>query len=1089
MPSMMPTTTDAKMGREYWRSLDDFAQSPQFVELVQREFPSLLDDVVTPANRRSFLKLMGASLALAGVGLAGCRRWPDEKIAPFAHRPEGYVPGEPAYFATSMDLGGVGCGLIATSFDGRPIKVEGNERHPINGGSVTISGKTFSVGSCDVFAQSGILEFYDPERSRDVVRRTLEGDRPSARAAGLDEFLSWAKAHFASLKANQGAGLAILSQADSSPSLHDMKARVAAAFPKAVWHEYESISRDNEIEGARLALGNAYRAHYALDKADVVACLDSDLLVAHPASAKHARDFASRRRSIDKTMSRLYAAEGVLSLTGANADHRLAIKSRDVASLTSMLIAALAREGVTVLGGEAIGSVKPVPGEQVAAWVNAVARDLAAAMRAGGFSLVVPGPRQPAAVHAACHAINFALQNVGRTVHFTAEPEGARQSHIASLRALTEACTAGSVQTLLILGGNPAYDAPIDLGFGEAMLNVATCIHLSLYDNETSQRCDWHVNAAHTLESWGDTRAWDGTVAPVQPIIEPLYDGLTPAEMLAVVLDDEVKDGYSIARRWFSSLHGEGMGFEAAWRNYLHDGVLPGSAWKREDVRLSTRDWPAALSRLADAGATQEGDEVVFTPDPAIYDGRFANNGWLQELPDPIGKISWDNAAFMSPAMAERLGARGNDLVVIDSPTGGNPLEIAVHIIPGMADGVVNIHLGYGRTAAGHIGTGVGRNAGLLRGSQGMGFAVAHVEKGRGTYELATVQDHHAMDSKVTRQGVQDRLPMLVRQARLDRYEQVGKDAFFDEKHVHLPPIVSLWDEYNYEASGAHRWAMAIDLQTCIGCSACMIACQAENNVPIVGKDQVLFGREMHWIRVDRYYKGRDVHNPEVVFQPVTCQHCENAPCEQVCPVAATTHDKEGLNVMVYNRCVGTRYCSNNCPYKVRRFNFYDWHVEDPRAEGLRPPRVDIPDVVHDKAFRGGSEVKRMAFNPDVTVRPRGVMEKCSFCVQRINRVKIEAKNAWVKAGGTGSGSSRYEIADGAVTPACAQACPTQAIVFGDLRDPGSRVSALFRDPRQYSLLEELNTKPRTRFLGKVRNYNASLKPIPAHGDAEAAGH
>jgi molybdopterin-containing oxidoreductase family iron-sulfur binding subunit len=1073
MPSVMPVTIkmdsdgtcvppvvgghENGTNRQYWRSLEEFAQTPEFLELVQNEFPALLDDVGTPQNRRTFLKLMGASLALAGFGLAqGCRRWPDEKIAPFAHRPEGYVPGTSVPFATSWDLGGYGHGLIARSYDGRPIKVEGNELHPINGGRVTAGGKEFAAGTTDAITQAQVLSFYDPDRSKYAVERSFESSAERVGVQGaprtIDQFRTWARSHFDSMANARGSGLAILTGASSSPSFAHMKRRFSQAFPSAAWYEWEPLSRDNEIAGAEMAFGRGFRPQFNFANADVIVALDSDFLMSHPAALKHARDFAQRRRDPERGMSRLYAIEANLSVTGSNADHRLPVKSSEVFSKAAELMGSLEAHGVQISGGFA----------DAGAWINALAADLASAQ---GRSIVIAGPNQPPAVHALAHAMNAALGNVGTTVTYTIEPEYERPPHVDSIRALTDAMRDGSVSTLLIMGCNPVYDAPADINFPEAIAGVPTSIHLGLYDDETAAKSNWHVPAQHFLEEWGTTRAWDGTIAPTQPIIEPLFGGFSWSGLLAFAANDP-SDGYQIIRRWFDEEIG---GDESAWRTMLHDGVLANSAWPVEAVAITSPPQPAAMSF-----ASSPGYEVAFVQSASMYDGRFANNGWLQELPDPIGKFCWDNAAYMNPATAAKLGVGARDMVHIGTGGDNGPtLKMPVHVVPLLADDSITVHLGYGRWRAGNIGDSVGFNTFVLRTTSGMHFASADVEKAQGSYKLATVQDHHVMDAKTTREGLQERLPQIVREATLAQFMdnlEHGHGAFdAPGAHAHHLPIVSLWREGQFD-NASHQWAMAIDLNACIGCSACMVACQAENNVPVVGKDQVMRGREMHWIRVDRYFRG-EPEDADVVFQPVTCQHCENAPCEQVCPVAATTHDTEGLNVMVYNRCIGTRYCSNNCPYKVRRFNFYNWHFEDPRRDGLKPPALMIPDDQEVKAFDGAEALLKLGMNPEVTVRSRGVMEKCSFCVQRINRVKIDLKNQWM----TDRDNGWPNVPDGAVTPACAGACPTQAIVFGDLKDADSRVAQMYRDARAYSLLEDLNTKPRNRFLGKVRNTNSAI--------------
>jgi len=1083
----MPSVNGQLRGKDYWRSLDDFVDSPAFQTFIENEFPSQLENVITPHNRRSFLKLMGASLALAGAGLQGCRRWPDEKIAPFAHRPEGYVPGEAAMYASACELGGVASGVLVKSVDGRPVKIEGNGKHPI------------TRGSSDQYTQAEVLNFYDPDRSRQPLQ--IDGD--SVRPTTMATFREEAAAHFAAARGRRGQGVAILSQSTSSESWADMKRRAKTAMPLARWFEYESINRDNEIAGSHLAFGDRRRAQYDCAKADVIVCLDSDFLVSHPAAAKHAREFAERRRAVDRTMPRLIAAEGTVSLTGATADHRIRMRSRDVARFAILIAQKLAAHDVAVLGVRDVMLPMDDHGD-LEKWADAIADDLS---HARGRSIVVAGPRQPASVHALTHAINFALGNAGETIHFTQEPHGAEGASVDSIRALVNDMTAGRVETLVILGGNPVFDAPTDSGFAEALDSVPTRIHIGLHENETARACTWHVPQAHWLESWGDARAWDGTLSIQQPLILPLYDGMSFIEVLAMVSGDELVSGYDIVRRWFRERRGSDA-FEHAWRSMLLEGLLAESAWAHEDVQLDPSALSLQLGRTLAASSGPATFEVIFAQDHSVYDGRFANNGWLQELPDPVAKICWDNAAFMSPMTAERLGVGAHDQIYLEvrDPNAREPQvedtrrqTLAVHVVPGHADDSITVNVGYGRRAGGHVAENVGFDVNRLRFSAAMDFtSAADVDAApdEGSYVLATTQDHHAMDTPITEKGKQTRLPKLVREASLEEYLAHGRESLMG--HQHHPPIISLWEMHKYEPQyledgrpnpdwAPNKWAMVTDLNACTGCSACVIACQAENNIPIVGKRQVMEGREMHWIRVDRYFKGADINEPGVIFQPVACQHCETAPCEQVCPVAATTHDRDGLNVMVYNRCVGTRYCSNNCPYKVRRFNFYDWHVSDPKEESLlKPPVLDIPDAAHDKAFAGKNEVKRMLMNPDVTVRMRGVMEKCSFCIQRINKAKIAAKNAWVKANPDERPPRSYAIQDGSFTTACAQACPTEAIVFGDLHDEDSRVHRLWEDARHYELLEEINTKPRNRYLAKIRNTSNAL-PTPEL--FESGGH
>jgi molybdopterin-containing oxidoreductase family iron-sulfur binding subunit len=992
----VPSLSGEKVGKTYWRSLDELADTPEFRRLVAQEFPGLEQDLVDPATRRDFLKILGASLGLAGM--VSCR-WPKELIVPVA-RPEGRTPGVPQRFATAIELAGAAIGVLVTSYDGRPVKVEGNPLHPA------------SRGAASAQAQAAVLELYDPDRSRAPVRR--EGGREFVQTR--DEFAAFAAGHFAALRAAAGRGLAVLTEASCSPTLARLAARVHRELPGARWVEYEPVSFDAERAGIRQAFGAALRPVLHLDAAGVVVCLDADPLAAHPDALRHAREFASGRRGEDGEMSRWYAAEGALTLTGAAADHRLAVRTSLIGELALLLARELTARGLAlpealrVAAADAVGNGLPAVATRFAA---SAAADLAAA---GGHGLVVAGPRQPVEVHAAAHLINAALGAVGNTLTLIADPQPQRAPHAEALRGLAAAIAAGEVTTLLVLGGNPVVNAPADLGFAALLARVETSIHLGLWDDETGRVCAWHLPRAHVLESWGDGRAWDGTVSVVQPLIEPLYGGVTPIELVATLLGDEATGPHELVRATLRELAGD-ADFETTWWQTLHEGVLADSAATTVAVEAVTGSlaMPQALTGL----------EVVFAPDASVWDGRYANNGWLQELPDPLTKICWDNAALVGPATASRLGVRHGDVATV--AVGGRSLDIAVYVLPGVAADTVVLPLGYGRTVAGKVGTGVGFDTYRLRTLAASGFAGgATVTRTGRRYLLATTQDHHAIDEVALReQG--HRIGELLREATLAQYRH---DPELIRREAHEPKPLPLFAEI--DGKGEHQWGMVIDLSACIGCNACSIACQAENNIAVVGKKQVARGREMHWIRVDRYFAGK-AESPKVAFQPVTCQHCENAPCEQVCPVAATVHNDEGLNQMIYNRCVGTRYCSNNCPYKVRRFNFFNY-------------------------FKHPTNLDKMLHNPEVTVRARGVMEKCTFCVQRIEAVKIAARN------------DRRPIRDGEVVPACAQTCPTQAIVFGDLRDPASRVSALFGHRRAYALLGELNVQPRNRFLAKLRN-------------------
>jgi molybdopterin-containing oxidoreductase family iron-sulfur binding subunit len=1057
---MPPLDPQPPRGGDWWRSLEELADTPQFRERLQREFPAGALEMLDSSERRRFLKIMGASLALAGVGLTGCRRWPTEEIAPFAHRPAGRVPGATEHFATSVERAGVAAGLLVTSYDGRPIKIEGNPEHPA------------SRGATDALAQAGILDLYDPARSRHPAHIDKESGRRQG-ATRLD-FAAWATDHFDKLTNTRGGGLAVLSEASASPSVLSMKARLAEKLPRATWYEYEPIGNDNELAGAVAAFGASHRPHYSFDRARVIVSLDCDFLLGHPAAVRHTRAFARGRRADDasRTMSRLYVFESGYSLTGANADHRISVRSRDVAAVAGRLAARLvpemmpssadAQQHFSAATPEALGFDGLV--------LDQVIDDLEAHR---GTSLVVAGPRQPAAVHALAHLINEHLGNVGRTVRYTALPDAA--PHTASIKTLAEDIAAGRVTTLVIIGGNPAYDAPADLDFAAGLQAVRTSVHLSLYDNETSKLSTWHVPRAHELESWGDARAWDGTIGIVQPLILPLFEGLSPLELLAVMTADDKTTGYDITRRTFAADAGGGD-IERLWRQTLKDGYKAGSAEPTATASVDSAAVATAVEALWQAWTPPAGDafELVFTPDACVYDGRFANNGWLQELPDPLTKMTWDNAVCLGPEAAERLGVGTGDMVRISRE--GRAVSAAVCVVPGQHPQSVTLSLGYGRRNAGPVGDGAGFDFYPLRTADAMGIAGgATIEKIAGTYEFALTQDHHPIDT-IGGAGTAERLPTILREGTVEEYRQ---DPHFVRHRAHAVHRLSLWNEANLQGA-QYAWGMSIDLSACTGCSACIVACQAENNIPIVGKDEVIRGRELHWIRVDRYFKGGTRAPEAVCLQPVPCMHCETAPCEQVCPVAATTHDTDGLNVMVYNRCVGTRYCSNNCPYKVRRFNYFDYQKRSPvRETGL----LQVEPDYFTRPQSDANLLQQMQFNPEVTVRSRGVMEKCTFCLQRIAEAKIEAKNAWVKQPEARKRSHpRVTVPDGTLTTACAQACPAQAIVFGDLNDPDSRVAGLRAADRCYEMLEELNLKPRTTYLAKLRNPAPALAP-PAHGE------
>jgi len=987
--------------REYWQSLDELADSPEFDAYVKREYPSQMEVLIDPVSRRSFMKLMGASLGLAG--LAACTVQPKEDILPYIRQPEEIVPGEPLYFATAMPRSGGAVGLLVRSNEGRPTKVEGNPDHPA------------SLGATDIFAQAAILQLYDPDRSQSINHL---GDISS-----WGDFITAMTGQASLMQSKKGEGFRLLTESTTSASFTAMMQSFLADNPQAKWHQFEP-GRGN---GQFSAIGSS-NVQYRFDKADRILALDSDFMMsaaAGGASVRYARDWAEKRKvsSSSTDMSRLYVAETSISPTGANADNRLGVRPSQFEGFVGALAAAMQVGS----GGFA---VQLSPRQQE--FVDAVARDLLAMK---GRSIVIAGEWQSPYVHALVHQMNAALGNVGQTVFYSAPVEASPVDHVASITELAQDMAAGKVDSLIILGGvNPVYSAPADLKFAEAMKKVSFIVHHGLYHDETAVLAHWHVPAAHFLESWDDAKAHDGTASIVQPLIAPLYQGKTAQEVLTTFTKNPSLSAYEIVKNYWTG-GAKGGDIEKTWRRALNDGIIQNTNASSGAVAAAA---PATPQNSTPSLQAAQGFDIVFRPDLTISDGRYANNGWLQELPKPISTLTWDNAALVSKATAEKLKLHSTlqfegghyDADVIHIEVNGLGVNAPVWIAPGQPDDTITLYLGYGRTRAGRVGNGLGFNAGQIRTTKNYWFATgAKVSKKDQTYPLAGTQVHFLME---------DRDPV-----RAINFSDYKKDLnYVHEKDGHNwleepSKDNSFFPHYDYKG---YAWGMTIDLNSCIGCNACMAACVAENNIPVVGKEQVLRSREMHWIRVDRYYTGA-AEDPETYFQPVPCQQCEEAPCELVCPVDATTHSAEGLNDMTYNRCVGTRYCSNNCPYKVRRFNFLlfqDWTT----------PQF------------------KMARNPDVSVRSRGVMEKCTYCVQRIQEAKIHAEK------------ENRRVRDGDIVTACEAACPTDAIVFGDINDPTSRVARLKTDSRNYALLGDLNTHPRTTYLGVVRNPNPEIKRI-----------
>ncbi len=1099
----------AQNGKQYWRSVEEYVDAPEFEEFVKQEYPVHAEEWENGLSRRNFIKVMGASLAFAG--LSGCVIQPAEKIVPFVSQPENMIPGKPLFYSTAMTLGGIATGLFAKSFDGRPIKVEGNPDHP------------GSLGATDIFAQASILGMYDPDRSQEVRYRGT--------SSNWQNFMKAARAAVDENSKDGGAGIRFLTETVTSPTLVAQFKQIAAELPNAKWIQYEPVNKDNATAGAKMAFGSAAHTVYRFDQAEKILSLDADIFSGF--NVRYIKDFNKGRKFAEdkKQISRLYAVETTMTLTGAKADHRLAVKPSQVIEIAKAIAGALGVSGATGTGVS----------ETATKWIAAMAKDLQASR---GKSLVVAGDNQPAVVHALAHAINGALGNVGQTVVYT-EPlsPNTEKLQIEQLRELVADIDAGRVKTLIILGGNPVYNTPIDAKISGEMLKekVSLCIHLGEHYNETAQYSHWHIHQTHFLEEWGDSRAYDGTISITQPIIKPLYGGKTAYEVVQVFLKENYdkpnadilkeywqKTGLTNAPKTIAATASTATPqtspsstatssasstpqasllpspnatptltatpqatamptasptaqsspattaatanvpktFEDNWRKVIHDGYIPGSGFPAKTLSantgfLSQPTTPVAAGNL----------EISILPDPCVYDGRYTNNGWLQELPNPLTKITWENVALISPATAKELGLNQNesgthdysggeigrsfintkggnqfsDLVTIEANGAKITAPVPVWIAPGQPDGVITLYLGYGRTNAGRVGNNLGYNAYEVLKSDAP-YAAAKLDKRGEQASIASSQIHFNMEGRDLLLTWDVENVAELAEKKEEREKETGN---YDDTMM-KPEI------YQHQYDENHRWGMTIDLNSCVGCNACVLACQSENNIPVVGKEQVERSREMHWMRVDAYFTGDDINNPDgPFFQPVLCQQCEQAPCEVVCPVHATVHSAEGLNDMVYNRCIGTRYCSNNCPYKVRRFNFLlfqDW---------------DTPQY-------------KLMRNPEVTVRSRGVMEKCTYCTQRIAAARIESQKAGRK------------IADGEILTACQSVCPADAIVFGDLNDKESKVFKMKQDERNYILLNELNTQPRTTYLAALKNQNKEMPdyrpPASEHGENKPEG-
>ncbi len=1014
--------SDEVKSPNYWKSLNELANNEEYQQFAEREFPENATELDDQVSRRSFLRVMGASIALAGF--AACRR-PVQKIIPYSKQPEDIIPGVPNFYASAMPFQDALTGVVIENHEGRPTKVEGNEMHPA------------SSGNSSKFNQASILGMYDPDRSRHPVS---DGERTS-----FDRFVSFCSEHFA----DTGRDIAFISEANSSPTYNRLKDRALNTFSNARWVTYEAFGENNAVEGTNIAFGERLRTVNHFDTADVIVAFDNDFLnpAAHKNNVENTKRFTDGRRvsSTDDEMSRFYAIESTFSITGSNADNRLKVKSSEI----PLFIYALAAELSGSLSGLSAFSnySNKFSGHD---WITALADDLLAHK---GTSILTVGNEHDKAVHATVAALNKALGNAGETVTYHRVPHFNNRDNREAFAELVQAMNDGEIDTVVMVGTNPVFSAPADLGFADALKKVETTIQLSDYYDETAKLSSWHVNRAHYLEAWGDGYSFTGTRSIIQPQIEPLHSGKSEIEFLNAIVNGSKAKGYDLVQETWKDFFG--INFNSRWKKALHDGLEREQVFPEENVSV-TRRFSAQLRNILATAGENKGIELVIRPDSKLFDGRYANNGWLQELPDPMTKITWDNVALMSPNTAEKLGVEKAGLGVaqvdvLAITVNGNTVEVPAWVQPGHADDSITVTVGYGREGIGKVADQTGSDTYPLRSTDAMLYATdIQVENTGKSYEIACTQDHNSMEGR-----------SLLRHATLQEYRENPEFSSYDSAYnAELPGLayakekgedrsLSIFDAIDEKDYPDYepQWGMTIDLNSCIGCGTCTIACQAENNIPVIGKREVSNGREMHWIRTDRYYEG-EADDPKALHQPVPCMHCELAPCEQVCPVAATTHSDDGMNQMAYNRCIGTRYCANNCPYKVRRFNFFNYSKEYLTSG-------DDPELV------------QMAMNPDVTVRFRGVMEKCTYCVQRVNRAKI---NREIETDG-----ATMKPEDGSVETACQQACPADAIYFGDLTDPESKIVETKKNNRNYLLLEELNTRPRTSYLAKLRNPNPKL--------------
>jgi MoCo/4Fe-4S cofactor protein with predicted Tat translocation signal len=1070
--------TEPLTGKKYWRSLGEYSNSPEFREWLEREFPAGASELnENEWSRRDFMKLMGASMALAGLGLTSCRR-PELYLVPFTKSVEWTIPGKFLYYATAMPRRGGGIPLIATTVDGRPIKLDGNPRHPASGG-----------GGTDTFVQASILELYDPARSKRFVYR----GKPSDRAAFEAHIQQLRK----TLEVQQGDSLAFMVEQTHSPTRERLRAELEKVFPRMRWVVYEPLLSDAQSFATALSFGDNVRLLPRFERADVILALDSDFLDCGQGDLAAVRAFSSRRRvsKAQDSMNRLYVVENRFTLTGAMADHRLRCPASQIPALAYALAGKILAATKDANLGSVIGTLKAPAAAATfdERWLTEAANDLVAKP---GASLVLAGPAQPVAVQLIVYGINSALKNLGQTLvlrDLASKPS--RNSILTLARDIYE----GHIEQLFIFGGDPAYNAPraltidqragLPLDWPDLQKKVPEIVRLGYYEDATSALSQWHVPAGHYLECWGDVLSSDGAYLPIQPMILPLFGGLSEIELMNMLLGRPKVEGPELVQDTFRATAPPGD-FQTAWDQLLRDGFA-------SHIQLADRP-PSFNSNTAGTLAhnlwgqgpapapTADSPEIVLVGSYAMDDGRYINNGWLQELPDPITRLTWDNAALMSPAFAKRLRVETGDLVKVTvtektsdvrKKAGKEPVKrelvIAALVSPGHADHSVTISLGYGRKHTGQVGEEAGFNGYFLRTASnphfivtdGLGIESVKVTKVGRTYPLAITQEHFSIEGRG-----------LVREATLEHYRQDNEFVKKIGMSSELPPYMPTLYKHP-PMTAAQQWGMTVDLNVCTGCSACVIACQAENNIPIVGKLQTAHGRSMHWIRIDRYYasakpfnqdNGEWPENPEIVHQAMMCQHCENAPCETVCPVNATVHSEDGLNIMAYNRCVGTRYCANNCPFKVRRFNFFDYNQRPIGKKKIAGEFGIYREYVAPFTTKGAPDITKLQKNPNVTVRMRGVMEKCTYCVQRIEEAKIAAL---ARAGA----SPDTRIPRDSFTTACAQACPTEAIVFGDIKDPESRVSKMKTQDRNYRLLEYLNVNTRASYLARIRNPNPKM--------------